>query len=381
MSVGTRQDSEHALARALSRHIGYTSAAYSLPRILSVLDFFHDKASGYKQEVLAYLKAAALEEGSKEGSDKYLEEVMNFAVAMRLVEVVTTREAALPRLAPTDIGRSVLGALACGDEEFARYYITRTVLLADADFLYPILQHYLDRNQEGLKEYFISFQMKLRERRLQWLAEAVPESILRSRIAENVSWMLRPRNRLQDYIADHPTMNTARHHTTPRQGWLQYLGMIDAGKKHLTDFGRDVATALAPSGSYFWLGPVSDVQNALRIPLDKQERIGPFEDTLSLSPHEQLLEPTSDDVSKLVDRLAEIMDRAYGAAKLIHAPQASLIISIEFIRYASYREGKDYRWEVLLNEFFHLKKTQFERFSAKKGQIGFYRPKKSRIDS
>ncbi|MDR7145563.1 hypothetical protein [Rhizobium sp. BE258] len=370
--TGSRTDAESSLASALSRQIGYTSAAYSLPRILSVLDFFRDKPSGYKQEVLAFLKALQVD---TDGSDGYLEEVINFAVAMKLVEVVSSSQATLQRLAPTETGRSVSGALATGDDGFARYFIARTVLIADADYIFPVLKHCAaNQNGEDIKAYFLSFQHNLRLRRSEWLRGAFPERVLFTRIADMLGWLRRGKGPLADYEVEKLTLNTARHHTTPRLGWLIYLGLID-GERRITSLGRDLVTALETEHGYFWLGPPSGVQEALKIPPDICVH-GPFEDTFTLSAFESR-SPTDAEVARLIDRLAHVMLEGYPAAKLVHAPQASLVLSIEFIRYSGYIERKDYHWESVLDQFFITKKAEFERFSAKRGQIGFYRPKGS----
>ncbi|NKK18075.1 hypothetical protein GFM11_33510 [Rhizobium leguminosarum bv. viciae] len=367
--TGSRTDAENSLAGALARQIGYTSAAYSLPRILSVLEFFRDRPSGYKQELLAFLKSHQAE---TEGSEGYLEEVINFAVAMKLVEVVSSSHATLQRLAPTETGRSVSGALASGDENFARYYIARTVLIADADYSFPVLKYCAAKPDVDVKNYFLDFQHNLRLRRHEWLRQIFPDRVLFSRIADSVGWLRKGKGLLADYEAERLTLNTARHHTTPRLGWLSYLGLIE-GERRITALGRDLVAALEGRKHYFWLGPPSGVQEALRIPPDKCMH-GPFEDTFTLSALESS-PPTAADVANLIDRLAHIMSVGYAAAKLIHAPQASLVLSIEFIRYTGYIEQKDYQWETVLDEFFTVKKSEFERFSAKRGQIGFYRPK------
>ena len=56
-AVGNREEGEKLIAKALSRHIGYTSGAYDLKRIFSVLEVFREESSAYRDEIVAYLGA------------------------------------------------------------------------------------------------------------------------------------------------------------------------------------------------------------------------------------------------------------------------------------------------------------------------------------
>ena len=69
------------------------------------------------------------------------------------------------------------------------------------------------------------------------------------------------------------------------------------------------------------------------------------------------------------------MSTAYSRAKWVYAPQASLQLPIEFIAYRSYVDGMDYRWEEVLNILFRRYRSTFERLSARRGPIGFYKVK------
>ena len=55
MIVNTRQEAESLLARSLSRHIGYTSGAYDLDRIFSIVDVFSSNTSIYRNEIVSIL--------------------------------------------------------------------------------------------------------------------------------------------------------------------------------------------------------------------------------------------------------------------------------------------------------------------------------------
>ena len=69
------------------------------------------------------------------------------------------------------------------------------------------------------------------------------------------------------------------------------------------------------------------------------------------------------------------MKEAYEKAKLVYAPQASLQIPIEYINFRSYRDRTSYNWRSVLDELFKRKRESLVRFSARKGQVGFYKAK------
>lgn len=106
------------LATALSRHIGYTTAAYDLDRIVGVLNIFRSMPSAYLAEIVDQIKSSASE---RVISDEYIEEIISFASSMRIIATVTRKDARLRRLAPTEHGRSLVGARDCGDSPFHRF--------------------------------------------------------------------------------------------------------------------------------------------------------------------------------------------------------------------------------------------------------------------
>ena len=111
----TREDAERSLGRALSRHVGYTTGAFHLDRIFSVVEFFRTETSAYSAEIGNALQS---DEGGQALSPSYLQGIIDFASAFGLIERVSNREAKLGRYAATELGRSVLGVLADYDTAF-----------------------------------------------------------------------------------------------------------------------------------------------------------------------------------------------------------------------------------------------------------------------
>ena len=377
MLVGTRGDFERALTNALSRYIGYTTAAYDIDRIFAVLELFTEKPSAYGAEIVEHLQGSDdtidSRKESKKLTDKYLSEVINFSIGMQLIEMVSDRHTNVKRFAPTQKGRSVLGAQSLGNEDFYRYYRTKIILSADADAIVPVmlLMHRGDSPADLPTRYQI-FQKNLRMRRLDWIAAAFRDRRLLERIVRKLPWVEHESRPGSGHMIQELSLNTSRHHVTPREGWIQRLGLLNKQNGTFTQFGQDVLSALVPGGEYFWLGPKSGVQEALRIPISNQKK-GPYEDTLALG--ENGSTPTTICLRDLVEDTADVMLSAYSRAKWVYAPQASLQLPIEFIAYRSYVESIDYNWVEVLNTLFKKYRSTFERLSARKGPIGFYKVK------
>jgi hypothetical protein len=368
---GSRAVAETSLAKALSRSIGYTTAAYNLDRIVKALDILQDKASVYKEEMVFALNSG---EDTRvtlgKNTDGYTSETPNFTSAMGLIETVSAREARLHRYAATELGRSLLGAKACGDIPFYRYFLSRVVMLADADFLVPILAYHQNKIAQPLPDWFATYQGDLREQRWEWLRKAMPEPLLLQRVAAQISWLAAPKSRVATFQPEFPTLNTARHHALPRRGWLEDLGLLDPSGRALTRFGADALASLTPGQRYFWLGPGERVQDDLRIPLDVQAP-GPFEDGFNFLTTPAA--PADKDQAALVADLADVMIAAFDSARLVHARQAPLRLAVEYVAFRAYRDRVAYRWEDALNALFTVYRGRIERLSAHTGQMGFYR--------
>ena len=375
-SYKDRTDLERDLGRALSRHIGYTTAAYFLDRIVSTLDIFYERPSAYINELAE--KAASLKRDSAGTESKknhtpsmrYLEEVANFAESMGLIFTVSQKSARMRRFAPTETGKALMGAQASSDAGFYKYFLSRTVLLADADALVPILKFFSQSTETSLYDYYRFFQCELREERANWLAETFPERQILERFITHIPWLSMPGRHHTSLQYKNISKKTAQHQAAPRQGWLHRLGLIDTNCKELTPIGRATLNGLELNQKFFWLGPTSITQEALGIYFNKQ-RSGPFEDTFELMTGGLLPEPN--DIDLLLENTADVMKTGYAATKLVHAAQATLVLPIEYIKYRSFLDSRKYSWDNILAEIFRKYRSEFERLSAKRGQVGFYK--------
>ena len=375
MFSGSRNELESSLVKALSRYIGYTAGAYDIDRIYSILQFFIDKPSAYEEEIVDFLNihnSRPYTKKSEDKSAKYLAEVINFATSMQIIEIVTDRNVSIRRFAPTQLGRAVMGVQKINDENFYQFFRTKVTLFADADAIVPLLISAKHKTSSlNLYESYKDFQQNLRIRRLNWLKLAFPDRRLLERITERLPWVDGKTSNLNEILDI--TVNTARHHVTPRKEWLIELGLIDEWDRNLTEFGFHVKSALVPDNDYFWLGPPKGLQIALRV-LPEYQKGGPFEDSLCFfeAKNEQ---PSDSAIEGLIEKTTEVMVEAYLGARLIYAPQASLQIPIEYINYCSYVDKIAYNWQDILDDLFRRKRSSLERFSARKGPVGFYKVK------
>ena len=376
MIVGRpRVDLESALARALSRYIGYTTGAYDLDRIVSTVDAFEASSSVYVSELIARLRSRALSGEGESASprapdDAYLSEVLHFAEALSIIEGVSPKEARVRRYAPTERGRALRGARASEDRDFYRFFLTRIVLLADADALFPILEYYCDPSSASLQEHYCAFHATLRKRRIRWLMGAFPEPILLSRIAKRIPWLRPQKDRGRRLHPDVLSMTTARHHTTPRRGWLRALDLLDNQGECLTEFGVAIRKMLAWNGDFFWLGPARSVQEELGI-IPAVRMPGPFEDAVGLGA--AAMTPTRDENAALLTDTAQLMRQAYRSTKLQHAAQATLLLPLEYIRYRQFVDGRSYREDAIISGVFEKWRGEFVRLSARIGHVGFFK--------
>lgn len=371
--IANRSDAEIALGNALSRHIGHTTAAYDLDRILSVLGFFQDRPSAYKEEVIRFLSSRRVDtDATEDASSDYLDGIVAFARSLGIIQQTSNRDQRLQKYAPTEQGRSLLAAQKVGEADFFAFYAARVAFLADADSLVALLIFYMETRSESLHKFYVEFFLDIRRTRHRWLQEAFPEPLLFDRIASRLSWLHVPARGSGEPRVEPFTLNTARHHAAPRKGWLRNFGMLDRNADILTSFGRSALGSLLHHGEYFWLGPPRGAQATLRIS-SLRERPGPFEDEFNFAGDQP---PASIDQSKaLCAPVAELMRRGFGFAKLVHANQASLHLPVEFIIYRSFVDGVKYDPSLVLKELFREYRESMDRLSAFRGQIGFYRIK------
>jgi hypothetical protein len=374
MSVlANRTEMEAALGRALSRHIGHTTAAYDLDRILSILEFFQDRPSAYKEEIVGFLIDRGLSKDAHQGvSQEYLDGIVTFARSLGIIQQTSGRDLRLQKYSPTEQGRSLLAAQKVGNSDFTNFYVARVAFIADADSLMALLTYYHNRPERSLFDYYVTFFINIRSRRYAWLQRAFDEPLLFDRIARHLGWLSIPKRGTGEPKIEPFTTNTARHHSTPRKGWLTTFGMLDRDSDQLTSFGERAFQSLRQSGEYFWLGPPRGVQEALRIS-PTQSMSGPFEDEFGFT--SQQAEASPEHNRAISGDVAELMTIAFPHAKLIHASQASLLLPIEFILYRSFTDGVRYDPIAVLDEVFQEHRDKIDRLSALKGRIGFYRVK------
>lgn len=364
----TRPDLEALLVKAMSRHIGYTAGAYNLKRILSLLEVFENRPSAYGHDLLAFLRLG----GDGQQSEDYLKEVLAFSTSFGLLDQTSSRNSQLHKYSPTSLGRAVAAARLVGPEEFSRNLLTKVVFLADADSMIGTLSYYQLSRRQNLGEYYVSFIGEMRNARLSWLMKAIPEKILRARIEQQLPWLKTPKKQTLEIAVDVPSANTARHHTQPRKGWARELGFLERDRDALTSLGEMALRAFMHEGAYFWLGPPEGTQKALGI-AEVDWALGPFEDTFLLGA--DLPKASETENRDLMEDVSQIMSEAYPHSKLIHAPQASLILPFEYIRFRSQIDRRSYDSAKIFDLLFREKRDRFDRLSALRGSVGFYRVK------
>ena len=374
----SRSELEADLARALSRHIGYTAGAYGIDRIVGITSFFEHKPSLYQFELTQHLinQSSNDRRQIKEG---YAAEILNFAIGLGIIYKVA--DGATPRVnrfALTAEGATIKSALAKREDELIKFTLIGLVLESDCDIYGLILDIIDDQHVYGtiLQEMFLERFENLARDRIKWLTASFPNRTLRDRIAKQVTW-IRKDSKGYGWQYKQPSKDFGRHHVTPRVGWAKWLGHIKPGWSSSTTNGspltfsgtRLLHAVRGPSSRYMWLGPPSDTQDALRIP-ESNRRDGPW------SPSWNLLRPrdfrtSSYDIQNIADEVAVFMETHYDELRLIHANQASIKSVMPFIHFIERKFGYSVQKESVLDRLFGIG-SRFNLLSTRNDRYGYY---------
>ena len=114
-------------------------------------------------------------------------------------------------------------------------------LSADADAIVPVLLLMRSgKSPNDLPARYQLYQTHLRARRLDWVTAAFQDKRLLERIVRKLPWVEQPKKFGADYKIQELSLNTSRHHVTPREGWIDKLSLLDKDAGTLTQFGKDV---------------------------------------------------------------------------------------------------------------------------------------------
>lgn len=365
MILTKREVAERNLAHALDRHIGYTTGAYGLDRIAGVTLVFEGRTTILDIEIVNWLtKKYCVKKNYAKG-------ILDFAVGLGLLERFEYAGTST-RIGLTELGRSYRGACHCKNDPLQSLILTYAVLSSDCDLYGLLLDSFIcNRKEESSAQQLAIRLQTLREKRLVWLREYLPNVILRRRITDKVSWFRKgggDTDSVDISVAD----DFARHHSTPRKKWAQSLGHIrDLGEA--TPFGEEIRNRIRDDdGSYFWLGPDPGTLEELRLPEEaKRQPLGPAWSLLRPPPPPQ--EASVEDISSL----ATFMEEAYPSIRLVQSNQASIDTVLPFLYMKERDAGVRYDENEILHRLFSEYQDRFAPMSKRSGLIGHYqlRPK------
>ena len=354
-----RSLAEVELARALDRHIGYTTGAFGLGRIAEVTVMFEGRGTLLVGEIVHRLrKTHAVRE-------RYAGGILDFAVGLGLVQRFGSTGLAA-RVGLTDLGRAYRGAQHCGSERLKQLILTYAVLAADCDLYGLLLESFTSNGGSDVVEVLRERLRLLRERRLEWLRRFVPDRTLRRRITDRVRWLQRAEGEGGDSSLG-VEVDFARHHTTPRKKWAETLGHIHS-LGQATEFGEEVLGRIHDDdGSYFWIGPSPSTVRDLRLPREAERKpLGPVWNLLRPSV------PSQDPPDREVRKLAEFMEEVYPAIRLMQANQASTDAVLPFLYLQERDAGSRYDEESFLRRLFLDHRSRLAPMSKRFGLIGHY---------
>ena len=373
----SREDLEADLAAALSRHIGYTTGAYRIERIASIVSEFPGKPSLYQFELLQYLMTHP-KEGRQRIDEDYASQILNFATGLRIIaKVAEGPTPGVMRFALTPEGATIKSALTRDEKELAKFTLLGLVLESDCD-AYALLLDILDNTAApgtGLHSLFRERFQTLRRERAAWLEQAFPDRILRDRMVSKVMWLIKQAGQVK--LRRELSNDFARHHVTPRLGWARWFGHLTTRKEGsnapvhvLTSTGCDLLHVIRQQSTHYtWLGPPTGTQEALRIK-ERHQLPGPC------SPSWDLLRPKAEststsDVRILADQLSAFMHNHYDNLKLVHANQAAVQSVLPYLFLTERELGVRVPVELVLSTVFGTK-SSFALLSTRRTKYGYY---------
>ena len=240
--IQNRSFYEKNLAKALSRHIGYTTGAYDLFRIADVTLTFKDELSKYQFELIKELIQKSESNSGKIG-EGYATGILDFCVGLNFLQrIPSPSQVAFSKLALTSLGLAYRAANKLGLNRLKQLILIASVLQSDADNYIVLLEilKMIGQNEDQ-HTFHNSFEKRtaaLLNERGEWINRIFTSSILRRRIADLLQWanidingIVTPKPVKKDF---------ARHHSTPRKGWAEALYHYDTDRKDLTSDGKEI---------------------------------------------------------------------------------------------------------------------------------------------
>lgn len=373
-SIQNRNYCEQALAKALSRHIGYTTGAYSIFRMANIVLAFKGEPSKYQFQLIEELKNRGLQSSGSIQED-YASEIPNFAVALGLLERIQGQgPPRLSRFKLSPAGLAYRAACELNLEPFKRFLLSRLAVDSDADtyvLLLEVLLALQDKpNYSDYRSIFKDWTIEIRERRCAWINLAFSSSMIRERLVEKIRWT--KLNRAKEVIQkDEVKDNFVRHHASPRKGWAIELAHYNGKENRLTPDGIELVNRLRGSRNrFFWIGPPEGCQEILRVPPEHLLE-GPF------APSWSILRPmkTGEDwevIEKIAEMIASFMECAFPHLRMVHANQAPLDAIKLYIYYKESEFGIRLDTDALLRDILLKHSDKFAALSKRSGPLGYY---------
>ena len=363
--MSTQRDTcERELGKALSRHIGYTTGAFDLDRLVQIASYCAGRAAVFGVELINLLIERY------KVTKHYASGILDFAVALGLLARVD-RTGRLGKFTLTNIGRTVTAAETLGLNGFRDFLLNYCILEADSDIYMLTLEAVGKGGAKRKRRLFDEFQSRtneLRHLRLDWLHEVLQHPQLVRRVAVHIEWLHVP----DSYLGRSLSIETAgddfaRHHVSPRTGWGTRLGHLDEDGMLTSVGSRLLDTIRDGTDQYFWIGPTQGCCNALRLPPESlPSPLGPTWDLLR--PRGAAVAPPR----SLITEVVAFMLEAYPTIRLAHSNQADLEAVVPFVYYCEREHGLRVERNRLFTTIFTEYREVFAPLSKRSIVLGHY---------
>jgi hypothetical protein len=368
------------IARSFSRTIGYTTGAFDLERISTCVDTFEGKPSVYMYEIAKVIRG---EEGSSVTSE-YVFEIVNFAVALGYIYRIggvsagvsqakshtlkgkgtITSGFGLQKFAITELGSAVKAARKYG-KEFFPFVLLCSVLEADGDsiaFTLDIVERSIS-SDEGIELYKTRLN-DLRSSRYNYLSTAFSHPKLIEQFASRIPWLKAGKALTKTFEPVFISSDTARHHLTPRRGWLRSAGLISAEGAR-TPLGQKVVNVVFGGNlSQPYIGPDPSCAAAVKFPVPTCVAKEPIDDFIG--------SPEGNTGRYEHSEVLNVLLTFFPSTRLTMANQASLRPAEMFISWKNYLGEYDIEPRECLRRVIARADDQVFALSSRHKRFSYY---------
>ena len=361
---------ENDLIHSMSRYIGYTTGAFNIRRFVGLLDRVKDRPYAYQFELMDVLTNTV--------GENYARGILDFVIALGLLRKIgndrLVNKPKITRYELTAYGKAVKAANHFLDTSMMNDLLALILAEQDADLYCLVLEYCQVTRNMSMEDYATTRLRVMRQKRVDWINEQIPNKLLKKKIANNLSWVKTIANTI---TLDNELLSESfiKHHVTPRRGWAIDLGHIDSSSKLLTSEGEKYLSRFTSGSDYEWIGPSKDVADKLKIKLPSYALIGTATELFRRNENAANSNFIGDHISH-EDRLYHLMINSFHQIKLHNANQAPIEVIKLFSYVIEYQTGHQFDTDKIIHNIIKKHSKTISAMSSRNSPIGYYQIRK-----